>query len=164
MVRWPGGAGGTGEAGPSREPVAPLPPGDHPELRADVIVLHTRWRPVTVTVAVALAGASAVHPVAGGIFFPVMFLVAAWTQYRFRTELRRNVAFLDSGLRRREVPWQRVGDVVIVRAPFGVRRVALVTAAGLVPLPVPVLHRFSSEQQFARQAGLVRSWWDARLR
>src|SRR5664280_568884 len=33
---------------PDTEPIEPLPSGDHPELRADVVVLYTRWRPVSV--------------------------------------------------------------------------------------------------------------------
>src|SRR5450759_167569 len=45
---------------PDTEPIEPLPSGDHPELRADVVVLYTRWRPVSVAIALALA---AVNPV-----------------------------------------------------------------------------------------------------
>jgi|GEM_PF-928915 hypothetical protein len=145
---------------PATEPIESLPPGDHPELRADLVVLFTRWRPVSVTIALALAATSLVRPVGGlGLFFPAMFLLAAWAQYRFRTELQADAVSTDTGFRRRRVAWTQVGDIVVVRAAFGVRRVVLVTAEGVVALPVPVLHRFSSSERFARQAGLIHSWW-----
>ena len=150
---------------PAREPdteaIEPPSADDLPELRADVVVLLTRWRSVSVGMALVLAIASLVRPVGGlGLFFPVMFLLAAWAQYRFRTEMRPDVVSTDTGFWRRRVAWTRVGDVVVVRAAFGVRRVALVTADGLVALPVPVLHRLTSPERFNRQAGLVRAWWE----
>jgi hypothetical protein len=145
---------------PDTEPIEPLPSGDHPELRADVVVLYTYWRPVSVVIALALAAVSLVRPVGGlGPFFPAMFLLVAWAEYQFRTELQADAVSTDTGFRRHRVAWTQVGDIVVVRAAFGVRRVVLVTAEGLLALPVPVLHRFSSSERFAHQAGLVHTWW-----
>src|SRR5450759_5100240 len=97
-----------------------------------------------------MAAVSLVRPVGGlGPFFPAMFLLVAWAEYRFRTELQADAVSTDTGFRRRRVAWTQVGDIVVVRAAFGVRRVLLVSSDGLLALPVPVLLRFCSSLLFA---------------
>lgn len=136
-----------------------------PELTANVVVLYSPLRWVNVTVLVGLAVADLFVPVgASRVFFLVMFLVGAYAQTQFRTELRAGEAVLNTGFGSRRVPWQQVGDVRPVRGLLGIRRVQLVTPQRRYRMPVPARGPLMSEQRWRRQGSLVLTWWQQHQR
>lgn len=141
-------------------PFERLPCGvDDDALRADVVVLRSPLRPVTVSILVALAVVNAVLPGLGNPVFSLLFLLAGYMQLQFRTELRAGEAVLCAGLGTRRIPWSAVLDVRPLRGLFGIRRAALITSRGPVRLPVPTRQPLMSEERFRRTGSLVYSWW-----
>lgn len=155
--------GRDGQRSGTLRPFARLPFGvDYDALRADVVVLRSPLRPVTVSILVALAVVNAVLPGLGNPVFSLLFLLAGYTQLQFRTELRAEEAVLCAGLGTRRIPWSAVLDVRPMRGLFGIQRAALITPRGPVRLPVPTRQPLMSEERFQRTGSLIYSWWRER--